>query len=168
MNRFSRILAVIAALLAIVLALLIGLPLLFQDRIAERVKTELNQNLAARVDWRHLGLGVFRHFPDLTLRLDDLTVVGVDRFKGDTLASMRQFGMALDLASVLRNVLGGGGTPIVVRALELNQPRLSLIKLENGAANWDISRKTPAPGQPQAQGSKAMTVSLRRARPLLW
>lgn len=162
MNRFSRILAVIAALLAIVLALLIGLPLLFQDRIAERVKTELNQNLAARVDWRHLGLGVFRHFPDLTLRLDDLTVVGVDRFKGDTLASMRQFGMALDLASVLRNVLGGGGTPIVVRALELNQPRLSLIKLENGAANWDISRKTPAPGQPQAQGSKAMTVSLRR------
>ena len=36
----------------------------------------------------------------------------------------------------------GGSGPIVVRAVELDQPRLSLIALEDGTANWDITKKT--------------------------
>ena len=34
-----------------------------------------------------------------------------------------------------------GAVPIVIRAVELDQPRLSLIALEDGTANWDISRQ---------------------------
>ena len=103
--------------------LLLVLPMLFRDRIAERVKTAVNQNLNARVDWRDVGLGFFRHFPNLTLTLDDLTAVGVERFQGDTLAAVRHLRVSLSLPSVLRNVMGGSG-PIVVRAVELDQPRL--------------------------------------------
>jgi uncharacterized protein involved in outer membrane biogenesis len=159
MPRPRRILIAIGAVLALLLALLLALPLLFRDRIAQRVKAAVNQNVNARVDWRDVGLSFFHDFPNLTLTLDDLTTVGVGKFQGDTLAAVRHFRVVLDLASVLGNVTAG--RPIVVRALELEQPRLSLIALEDGTANWDITKKTPET-QPPTEPSKAMAVSLRR------
>ena len=162
MKRLTRILAIAGTLTALVLALLVALPLLFRDRIARRVKVEVNRNLDARVEWRDVGLTFFRNFPNLTLRLDDLTVAGKDRFEGDTLASIRHLGVVLDLASVLRSVVGGGGRPVVVRAVELDHPRLSLIALEDGTANWDITRKTPEPEAGKPAAAKPISISLRR------
>jgi uncharacterized protein involved in outer membrane biogenesis len=160
MKRSTRILAVAGTLIALVLVLLLVLPLLFRDRIAQRVKAEVNQSLDARVDWRSVGIGFFRNFPNLTLTLDDLTAVGKGRFEGDTLAAVRHLRVVLDLASVLGNVVGGGGKPIVVRAVELDRPRLSLIALEDGTANWDITKKSPE-AEPQA-AAKPVAISLRR------
>ncbi|MFL5495676.1 MAG: AsmA-like C-terminal region-containing protein [Gemmatimonadales bacterium] len=158
MNRPMRVLAVAGALIALVLALLLVLPLLFRDRITARVKAQANKSLDARVDWRDVGLTFFRDFPNLTLTLDDLTAANVGRFQGDTLAKVHHLRVVLDLPSVLGNVLGG--RPIIVRAVELDQPRLSLIALADGTANWDITKKTPE-AQPQA-ASKPVAVSLRR------
>jgi hypothetical protein len=158
MKRPARIVAAFAALIALVLVMLIALPLLLHDRIAQRAKLEVNRNLDARVDWRDVSLSFFRSFPHLTLTLDDLTTVGTGRFQNDTLATMRHLRVVLNLASVLGNVMGG--KPLVVRAVELDQPRLTLIELEDGSANWNITKKT-AP-QPEPQTSKPFAVSLRR------
>jgi uncharacterized protein involved in outer membrane biogenesis len=160
MKRSTRVLSWTGALIALLLAVLVVLPLLFRDRIAERVKTEVNRSFDARVDWRDLGLGFFRNFPNLTLTLDDLTAANLGRFQGDTLASVRHLRVVLDLASVLGNVMGG--RPIVVRAVELEQPRLRLIRLADGTANWDITKKTPEAAKPQAEAAKPMAISLRR------
>jgi hypothetical protein len=148
-------------LLALLLLLLLVLPMLFKDQIAERVKIAVNQNVNAQVDWRDVGVSFFRQFPNLTLTLDDLTAVGVDRFKGDTLASVKHLGISVSLPSVLGNALGGSG-PIVVRGIELDQPRLSLIALEDGTANWDISRQSSDTSRQTSDASKPMDVSLRR------
>ena len=160
MTRSKRILAITGGVLVLLLALLVILPLVFRDRIAARVKTEINQSVEAKVDWRDVGLGFFHDFPNLTLTLDDFTAVGVGRFEGDTLAAIGRFGVSLDLASVVRNAMGGSG-PIVVRSLELDRPRLRLVKLEDGAANWDITKKTPE-AAPETAAAKPVAVSLRR------
>jgi uncharacterized protein involved in outer membrane biogenesis len=46
----------------------------------------------------------------------------------------------------------------VVRGVELDQPHLSLIALEDGTANWDISRESRV----ASREPRAMAVSLRR------
>jgi uncharacterized protein involved in outer membrane biogenesis len=148
MTRRTRLLAWAGGIVALLLALLLIMPLLFRGTIERRVKTAVNENVNARVDWRDLGLSFFRHFPNLTLTLDDLTAVGVGKFQGDTLAAVRHLRVSLDLASVLGSVTAG--RPIVVRAVELDQPRLSLVALEDGSANWDITRKPAAPATPEA------------------
>ena len=155
-----RILIGVGAFLALLLVLAVLLPLLFGDRIAARVKTAANESLDAKVDWRDQSLGLFRDFPNLSLGLDDLTVVGVGTFEGDTLAAIRRFGVVLDLASAVRSALGGSG-PVVVRAVELGEPRLSLVKLKDGSANWDITKPDTAPA-PTAEAGKPLAVSLRR------
>ena len=159
MTRRNRLLAIAGGLLVLVLALLVILPLLFQDRIARRVKAEVNQSLNARVDWQDAGLGLIRNFPNLTLTLDGLTTTGVDRFAGDTLAAVRHLRVVIDLASALKNALGGSG-PIVVRAVELDQPRLRLIALADGTANWDITKQAAA--TPETKAAKPVSISLRR------
>jgi hypothetical protein len=153
----KRVLAIVGGLLALILVLLLVLPLLFKNQIASKAKEAANRNLNARVDWRDAGLTFFRHFPNLTLRLDDLTVANQGRFQGDTLAAIRHLGVVLSLPSVVSYALSG--KPIVVRGVELDQPRLSLIALDDGTANWSISRPSPA-ASPQT--SKAMSVSLRQ------
>jgi hypothetical protein len=56
----------------------------------------------------------------------------------------------------------GGGNPIVVRAVELDQPRLSLIALEDGTANWDITKPVASRQPAERQTTKPMAVSLSR------
>jgi uncharacterized protein involved in outer membrane biogenesis len=147
-------------LVAVVLLLLLGLPLLLRNQIQQRVKTAVNESLDARVDWWDLGLTFFRNFPNVTLTLDGLTAVGLGRFQGDTLASVGHLRLVLDLASVPGGVLHG--KPIIIRAAELEHPRLSLIALEDGTANWDIAKKSPESRAPQAKARKPMAISLSR------
>jgi hypothetical protein len=153
----KRLLIAIGSLLAFVLVLLLVLPMLFRDQIAARAKDAANRNVTAKVDWRAAGLSFFRNFPHLTLRLDDLTVANRGRFEGDTLAAVRHLGVVLDLGSVVGYALSG--KPIVVRGVELDQPRLSLIALEDGTANWNITDTSR-----QSPDAKPMRVSLRKFR----
>jgi hypothetical protein len=157
-----KTLTILGAVLALLLLLLVLVPVLFGGRIAERVKTEANRSLNAKVDWRDAGLSLFGDFPNLTLGLDGLSVVGVGKFEGDTLAAIRRLGVVLDLASAVRSALGGSG-PVVVRAIELDRPRLRLVKLEDGSANWDITKKdTTAAAPADTAAGRPMAVSLRR------
>ena len=162
MIAMRKTLIIIGGVLALLLLLLVLVPVLFGGRIAERVKTEANRSLNAKVDWRDAGLSLFGDFPNLTLGLDGLTVVGVGKFEGDTLAAIRRLGVVLDLASAVRSALGGSG-PVVVRAIELDYPRLSLVKLKDGSANWDITKPdTTAAAPVDTAAGRAMAISLRR------
>jgi hypothetical protein len=140
-----------------VTALLI-LPLVFRGRIIALAKSELERRVDARVDWSGTRVSLLRDFPNLTLRLDELTVAGVGRFEGDTLASVQRLGVVLDLGSVVGAVRRG--EQIVVRSVELDAPIMRLRVLEDGAANWRITRAAAAPTTRDRDG--AFGIALRR------
>jgi hypothetical protein len=158
MKKRTRILVALGILLGLPLVALAVVPLVFRDRIVARVKAEANRSIEARVDWRGEGLSLFRDFPNVTLRLDDVSVAGTKRFAGDTLARVGRLQVVLDLASVLGSVRRGD--PIVVRAVDIDRPSVSLRVLEDGTANWDIAKETP--GGTTQQASRPLSVSLRR------
>ena len=140
MNRSARrILIGVGAGFALLLLLLVLVPVLFAGKISDRVKVELNRTLLAKVDWSSAGLGFFHDFPNLTLTLDDFSILGIGKFQGDTLAAIPRFRIVVDLASAIRAGLGGSA-PIVVRAIELDRPRLALKALDDTTANWNITR----------------------------
>ena len=157
MKRSARIAVAVATPIAVVLVLLAVVPFLFRARIAETAQREVNQSVDAHVAWQRVGLSFFQHFPNLSLSLDGLTIIGAGRFEADTLAAVQRLRVVLDLGSVVGNVMSG--KPLVVRALELDQPRLNLIVLEDGTANWNITKTAPAPAA--APNAKAFAVSLR-------
>ena len=157
MKTRAKILVGAGTVIVVLLVALATLPFLFSDRIVARVKTAVNSALEARVDWRDAGLSLFGDFPNLTLRLDDLNIAGKRLFAGDTLARIHRLDVVLDLGSVWRNYRGGDA--IVVRSIELERPVIALRVLDDGSANWDITKKTPATSQ---QPSSPFKVSLRK------
>src|SRR5262249_50823711 len=157
MTRPARILAIIGGIIVLLLVLLAALPYLFRGKIEARAKLEANKNLEANVDWKDLGLSFFGDFPNLTVRLNDLAVTGKGKFDGDTLAAIRHLGVVLDLGSMIGNLTSG--RPIVIRGIQLDHPRLALVALEDGTANWDITKKTP---EAETKAAKPMSISLQR------
>ena len=159
MKRSARIAVAVATPIAVLLVLLAVVPFLFSGRIAEAAQREVNRSVDAHVVWQRVGLSFFQHFPNLSLSLDGLSIVGAGRFEGDTLAAVPRLRIVLDLGSVVGNLLNG--KPLVVRAVELDQPRFHLLALEDGTANWNITK--PAPATAAAPNAKPFAVSLRDA-----
>jgi hypothetical protein len=158
MTTRRRILLAAAAILAVVLLTLALGPLLFRGPLEARLKAGIASGVDARADWGRVGVSLLRDFPNLTLRLDDLVVTGVDRFEGDTLAAVPSFRMVLDLGSVLRGVRGSDA--ILLRDVELTRPDVRLVVLEDGTANWDIGRA--AGGARSDEPARPISLSLRR------
>lgn len=140
-------------LLCCFLAVLL-VPIVFRGRIAARLKTEIASSVNARVDWRAASVGLLRDFPNASLSLDDLSVVGMQPFQADTLALIHQARLSLDLGSVIGFLRRGDA--IVVREVVLSRPRVNLRVLADGRANWDIARPSTS-----SSSSRAVGVSLR-------
>lgn len=161
MKAFKIIVITAAVLLVVLIALLILIPVLFKDQIAERVKVEINKNVEARVDWGDFGLTFFRNFPNLTFSLNDLTVTGTGAFEGDTLTSVGNFRLVLDLGSVVRGVRRGD--QIVIRSIGIHNPSVYAKVLEDGRANWDIMIADEEELVPEAEPEPAaFNIGLRR------
>ncbi len=80
----------------------IAIPYFFKDKIIAKVKTELNKQLTAKVDFEDVDISLFRHLPRLAVGLEDLQVIGTGEFAADTLLSVKQIDVALNLMSVIK------------------------------------------------------------------
>ncbi len=158
--RFHRNLAFgLSALVAAVLVALLAIPFVFRDRIATRLKMEVNSSVNARVDWNRASLSVLRDFPNATLTLARFSVVGAGPFQRDTLVSMRQARLVLDIGSVIGHLKSG--RRIVVREVVLTEPAAKLRVLADGRANWHIARATAGDARDTA---RSVAVTLRDFR----
>ena len=91
----KKILLTIAIVFAVLLVAAAAIPYLFKDQIVAKVKSVINQKVNAKVDFKAFDLTLIRSFPKMGIRLNDLSVVGIDSFANDTLANIKQ--LQLDL-----------------------------------------------------------------------
>jgi hypothetical protein len=133
-----KILIGTGALLGLVLVLLLVLPMIFKKDIEAIIKKQINENINAQVNFGDLDLTFFRHFPSLSVSLSDLTVVGVDVFKEDTLAAIKRFDLVVNPWGVIT------GSGVEVRRIYVAQPHIFAHILPNGKANWDIAKPDTA------------------------
>ena len=130
----KRFLKIFGGFVVVVLALLIILPFFFKDQIQEKVKAEINNTIDAKVEIGNLSLSMFKNFPNLFVELKQVSVVGKNEFKNDTLAFVGSLYTAVDLGSVL------SGTKIEVGSIVLANAKVNALVLESGKANWDITQ----------------------------
>jgi hypothetical protein len=158
--RFPRKLALgLGVFVATLLLVALVLPFMFRDRIAARIKTELDASVNAKLAWGGTRLSILRDFPNVSLGIDRLSIVGIAPFNGDTLLTMREARVVLDASSVIGYLRSGA--PIVVREVALRQPSVRLRVLADGRANWDIAQPR---GKSGADSSPGVGVTLRDLR----
>jgi hypothetical protein len=144
--------------LGVILLLLFTLPILFKSKIEEAVKTKVNEEVHATVDWSRLSISLFRGFPDLSINLHQVSVVGIASFEGDTLLGLKRFELRVNLFSALKK-------EIEVKTVLLDHPLVNGIVLEDGSTNWDITQADPGEKSdptPENESGSSMTVALEK------
>lgn len=130
----KRFLKITATVVAVVLVVAIVTPLLLRGKIGDIVKREANAMLAARLDFEKLDISLLRNFPNASLNLKGLTLVGTERFEGDTIVAARRITVVVNLMSLV------GDEGFEVRKIILASPALHAHKLADGAVNWDVMK----------------------------
>lgn len=136
MKKIVKVALVSAAVL--VAAALLA-PMLLRGKIADIVRREANEMLTARLDFEKLDISLLRHFPNASLELKGLTLVGVERFEGDTIVAAKRISVVVNPLSLL----GDGG--FEVKKILLAAPAVHAHKLADGAVNYDVMKPSDDP-----------------------
>jgi hypothetical protein len=156
MKGMKKVLRILLITLGVILLLLILIPILFKSKIESMVKEMVNEEVHAVVDWSRFNLSFFRGFPDMSINLHQVSVVGLEPFEGDTLAGLGRFEIRVNPFSALRN-------NIVVKSILVDHPLVNGLVLEDGTANWDIASGSESANMDEEEGSgSSMNVSLKR------
>ncbi|MBL7710627.1 MAG: AsmA family protein, partial [Chitinophagaceae bacterium] len=101
-KKLKKIGKITGITLLVLIAAAFLIPILFKKQITELVKKEINKSLTAKVDFKDVSLSLFRHFPKVSISLEDLSVVGTNEFATDTLLSAKTLDASVNLVSAIK------------------------------------------------------------------
>lgn len=127
----------------VLLILVIAAPFIFKDKLVQLVKDEANKNLNAKVDFGDFDLTLFSSFPDFRFRIQNVSVVNIEPFAGDTLAYIKELSFDLNIKSVI------SGDKYQVNSIVIDNSKINGIVLADGKANWDITKPDTAAVTPE-------------------
>ncbi len=141
-NRFfmKKFLKIVAIVLGVLLLILFLGPIVFESQLKDLVRKTINDNLNAKVAFEDINLSLFRHFPDATLKIHDLSVVNNAPFEGDTLAYSKEIALQMGISQLFK----GSGEPMKVDALSIDNTVLNIKVDSLGNNNYDIAVKDSA------------------------
>lgn len=157
---FWRVFRVSLSIFLLLIIAVVVIPIIFKGQILDRVKKELNKQVEASIDFCDFNVTLISHFPNLTVSLDELAVIGTKEFAGDTLASMKQISAVVDLISVFK------GEAYSVKSITIDKPVIGLKINKNEKTNWDILPETQATEKeistPRTKKSPSFNILLKR------
>ncbi|HQW83185.1 MAG TPA: AsmA-like C-terminal region-containing protein [Ferruginibacter sp.] len=135
MKKFKKFLKIFFISLVLLIGLLFASTYFFRDKIVALVKTEINKNINAKVDFKQVDISFFRHFPKVSIGLDEVQVLGTDYFAADTLLYAKRIDATVDIMSFFR------GKNMNIYNVFLEQPHINAIVTKEGFTNWDIVKQ---------------------------
>jgi Uncharacterized protein involved in outer membrane biogenesis len=129
MNKGVKI--ALSVICAIILIMAVA-PFAFKGKIEALVKQQTNSMLNAVVDFKSVDLSFFRSFPNASVGVNDIVIVGKNEFEGDTLLAAKHVRASVDVMSVI------SGGAISVKEVSVDSPYIQALVNEAGKANWDI------------------------------
>ena len=100
-NIGIKTLKIIGITIASILLLMFMLPLLFPGTIAEQVKAIANKKLDGELSFSESKLSFFKHFPSLTVTLDDFSLKGSAPYRNDTLVAAKDVSFGINLKKLI-------------------------------------------------------------------
>ncbi len=157
MKLFKRLLIALVVLVVLGIGFLLAAPILFKDQVAANVKSSLNSMVEAEIDFRDINLSFLRSFPEVSLLIDDLSIVGKDTFAGKPLLTAKRTQVDVGFWSVV----GGDGT-YNIDAVVLDEPFVNLLVLTPELANYLIVPEEEGPAAETSPAPASAQINLSR------
>ncbi len=130
----KRKVAIAGGIFVLLIALLAVLPFVYKDKLLAKVKTTLNNQVNAKIDFKGFSLSLFAHFPRVEMEIRDLSVTGINEFASDTIFFASSISTDISIAEMMSN------KGIELKSLVIDNPKINLISNKTGKTNWDISK----------------------------
>jgi len=150
----KKILYISGAVLAVLVLTITLIPILFKGKIVRTVKEMANSSIMAKLDFKEAEVSLFRNFPQLEVRLKELTISGIDEFTGKTLLQIKTLSTSMSLSALWKS------DGIIVSEIILQDPQFEFLVSPTGKVNWDIFK--PYVSNPAVSAKKPMAVELSK------
>lgn len=137
--------SIIVGIIVLAIAVLASLPFLFKDKLLAKVKTTLNNQIEAKIDFKGFSLSLFSHFPRVEMEIRDLSLVGINGFDNDTIFFASSISTDISIAEMMSS------NGLEIKSLIVDNPKVSLISDKSGKVNWDIAK--PSAGKATSSAS---------------
>ncbi len=120
------------------------------------VKSSANGVVEAKIDFRDINLSFLKSFPDVSLTIDDLEVIGIDTFAGMPLLTAKKARVDVGFWSVV-----GGDGNYNIDEVVLDEPFINLKVLTPELANYLIvpESESDAPAPESTSGTAQINLS---------
>jgi len=118
----------------------IAAPVLFKDKFTEIAKKQLNDNLNARVDFSNVDISLLKNFPKASVILEDINIINLAPFEGDTLFYAKEIALKMPLTGLLKSA----NEAIEINSFSITDPVINIITNKKGAVNYDITKESDA------------------------
>ncbi len=144
----KKVLIILGILFGLLLIAIVTAPIIFKDDIQQAIDQAMDDNLNAEVfyDPDQFSLSLISNFPDFTVGLGDFGIVGIEEFEEDTLVSISRFQITIDVMSAI------SGDQIKIKEVLLDEPKIEILVMESGLANYDIAKESSSEEEPEATG----------------
>jgi len=133
----KRILKLLALLLIGLIIAIILVPVFFEDELIDAVKSEINKNINAEVDFKSADVSFFKSLPKISVDLHELNITGINDFEGTDLLQTKTVHLETDFKSLFKSSEG-----ITLYNIVFDEPHLNIVINEDGKPNYDIQKKS--------------------------
>lgn len=144
----KRKIIIIAGILVLIFGTMAILPFLFKDKLLAKGKTTLNNQINAKIDFSDFKVSIFSQFPKVELKLQNLSLIGINEFAHDTILSASSISTSISLMDMISS------KAIELNSLTIENPKILLKASKSGAVNWDIAKASETVAAPTATGPK--------------
>jgi len=131
----KKALRIVGISFVLLLAVLIALPFLLKDKIAEKIRSAINDQVNAEVYFSDASVSLFNDFPNLSIEIDSLRISNLEPFEGVDLVNIGKLSASMNLLSAL-------GSEIKILNVALDNPIIDIRVLPDGRANYDIAKES--------------------------
>lgn len=143
----------------VILVLLVGavllVPVLFKDQLKAKVEKVASEQVLADVKFGDFDISILRHFPKLTVQLENISVVNREPFLGDTLLAADNFEIALNFMSVFKD-------KVEIHSIYADKPLVNVRVLKDGRASYDIYAGTTDTTEVATTDTAAFEIGLEK------
>lgn len=152
----KKIIRIVLVFLLLFVVLIVVAPFFLEAKIGSILKSNVNNNVNATLDFSEAKLSLVSSFPDAEVKLAGVTFINKAPFEGDTLFAANQ----IDLKIGIRELLKGEGESIIINSLAIDGAKLHIKVNEKGVASYDVA-KTSENNQDTEETSNGYVLGLQ-------
>ena len=145
-----------ALTLGTLFVLLLNIPILFENKITQKIKWAANDAVHAKIGFEKIKLSLFRSFPQLNIELKNLSLSGTGDFDNARLLNADELSVSVNLSSLWSN------DGLIISSIKLKHPSINILVNKSGKSSWDLSKPKSSAGGGTASDKKSSVIKLEK------